>query len=83
MDLTGVIIAAASVVSSVVVGAGRIIYRVLKRHEQKIDAIADEGAANSRRNCVHHGILFDHLDINRSIVAEAEQAAGLLPKGHA
>ncbi len=82
MDLTGVIITAASVVSSAIAWVGRMIWKILDRQEKKIDAIAEEGRLNGLRNCVHHGVLFDHLDIPRSVVSEAEQAAGVSPKGH-
>ena len=61
-------------------GVWRDVRRTLRQFNDHIQTSRIE----SVRNCVHHGILFEHAGIPRSKVAEAEQQAGIQgPKGMA
>jgi len=46
----------------------------------KIDELVKDVKLDTTRNCVHHGLIFEKMDIPRSTVAKAEQAAGVGPK---
>jgi hypothetical protein len=43
------------------------------KHQAKIEK-------SEQRNCVHHGVIFDHMGITRETVRKAEAVAGLGPK---
>lgn len=80
-------VAFAGTAGPVLVGAvaiGRKLERVLHRQVEqsgKIDAHDARARNTELRNCAHHGLIFERLDIHESEVMEREQMAGVKNPG--